>query len=294
MKNGRERGMSSQYATEVGRYPVLTRAEEQDLARLYRKTGNVRAAETLITSNLRFVVKVAYEYQSYGLRMADVIQEGNLGLIQAVAKFDPSKDIRLISYAVWWIRAYVQNYILKNWSLVRIGTTQAQRKLFFSLGRTRRQLEKYGARDGERVDPARIARMLKVRVEDVTQMEQRMAGNDLSLDAPIDESGGGSHVDSLADGAMLPEDIVAAERERNTVMVAVKNAMQKLDPRERFIVENRLLTENPITFSELGQHFGVSRERARQLELRAIAKLQGDLKDVALEAGIVADSDELH
>ena len=286
--------MSSQYATEVGRYPVLTRAEEQDLARLYRKTGNVRAAETLITSNLRFVVKVAYEYQSYGLRMADVIQEGNLGLIQAVAKFDPSKDIRLISYAVWWIRAYVQNYILKNWSLVRIGTTQAQRKLFFSLGRTRRQLEKYGAHDGERVDPARIARMLKVRVEDVTQMEQRMAGNDLSLDAPIDEAGGGSHVDTLADAAMLPEEIVAADRERNTVMVAVKNAMLKLDPRERFIVENRLLTENPITFSELGQHFGVSRERARQLELRAIAKLQGDLKDVALEAGIVPDKDELH
>src|SRR5689334_24366663 len=140
------------YLSEINQFPLLTVEEEQNLARLYRRKGDSRAAHRLVTANLRFVVKVAYEYRSYGFKMADLIQEGNIGLMKAVQKFDPDKGIRLISYAVWWIRAYIQNHILKNWSLVKLGTTQAQRRLFFSLARTRRELEKLGSGDGNIVD----------------------------------------------------------------------------------------------------------------------------------------------
>ena len=176
--------IEAKYASEINRYPLLTREEEQELARLYKKTGSVRAAETLVTSNLRFVVKVSYEYRSYGLKMSDLIQEGNLGLIKAVEKFDPDKDIRLISYAVWWIRAFIQNYILKSWSLVKLGTTQAQRKLFFSLARTRRELEKIdsapnGAHKGTNENA--IAKKLRVKPAEVLEMQQRMEGRAQSV-----------------------------------------------------------------------------------------------------------------
>jgi RNA polymerase sigma-32 factor len=283
--------IEAKYASEINRYPLLTREEEQELARLYKKTGSVRAAETLVTSNLRFVVKVSYEYRSYGLKMSDLIQEGNLGLIKAVEKFDPSKDIRLISYAVWWIRAFIQNYILKNWSLVKLGTTQAQRKLFFSLARTKKELEKLKS-DGEQreanVDD--IAKRLKVRVSDVREMEQRMAGHDLSLDAPMDDDGGATHLDHvLADGTPV-DSLLGAEQERARVMGQVRFALKGLDERERFIIENRLLTENPLSLKELGEHFGFSRERARQLELRARVKLRKALEAVAKECGLDTDA----
>src|SRR5919197_2550845 len=167
------------YLSEINQFPLLTVEEEQDLARLYRRKGDTRAAHRLVTANLRFVVKVAYEYRSYGFKMADLIQEGNIGLMKAVQKFDPDKGIRLISYAVWWIRAYIQNYILKSWSLVTLGTTPAQRKLFFSLARTKRELDKLSAEhgfesDGE--DTSKIAKNMKVKpaeVEDTTQRRER-------------------------------------------------------------------------------------------------------------------------
>src|SRR5690349_18086963 len=175
------------YLSEINQFPLLTVEEEQNLARLYRRKGDSRAAHRLVTANLRFVVKVAYEYRSYGFKMADLIQEGNIGLMKAVQKFDPDKGIRLISYAVWWIRAYIQNYILKSWSLVKLGTTQAQRNLFFSLARTRRELEKMGPGEGNIVDAEEIARKLNVKASEVREMEQRMGGRDLSLDAPMGE-----------------------------------------------------------------------------------------------------------
>src|ERR1043165_1825466 len=181
-------GSLAMYLAEINKYPLLTVDEEQRLARLYAKNGALDAAHKLVTSNLRFVVKVAYEYRSYGIRMADLIQEGNIGLMKAVQKFDADKQIRLISYAVWWIRAYIQNYILKSWSLVKLGTTQAQRKLFFSLARTRRELEKLNAGDsstGVNVDA--IAQKLGVKPQEVREMEQRMGGRDLSLDARSEE-----------------------------------------------------------------------------------------------------------
>src|SRR5215831_9817389 len=179
-------GSLSLYLSEINRYSLLKVEEEQKLARRFKK-GDLQAGHRLVTANLRFVVKVAYEYRSYGIRMSDLIQEGNIGLMKAVQKFDPDKGIRLISYAVWWIRAYIQNYILKSWSLVKLVTTQAQRKLFFSLARTKRELDKLSAEhgfesDGE--DASKIAKKLRVKPGEVEEMTQRMEGRDLSLDAP--------------------------------------------------------------------------------------------------------------
>src|SRR5690348_803705 len=180
-------GSLSLYLSEINRYSLLKVEEEQALARKFKK-GDLQAGHRMVTANLRFVVKVSYEYRSYGIRMADLIQEGNIGLMKAVQKFDPDKGIRLISYAVWWIRAYIQNYILKSWSLVKLGPTQAQRKLFFSLARTRRELEKLnGAADGALANVDEIAKRLHVKPQEVREMEQRMGGRDLSLDAPMGE-----------------------------------------------------------------------------------------------------------
>src|SRR5215470_14349118 len=165
------------YLSEINKYLLLTVDEEQKLARRFKR-GDLQAGHKLVTSNLRFVVKVAYEYRSYGIKMSDLIQEGNIGLMKAVQKFDPNKQIRLISYAVWWIRAYIQNYILKSWSLVKLGTTQAQRKLFFSLARTRRELEKLSVEDSPLAQVEEIARRLRVKPAEVREMEQRMGGRD--------------------------------------------------------------------------------------------------------------------
>src|SRR5215469_4633808 len=175
------------YLAELKDYEPLSPKEERKLARQFR-AGNLRAGQQLVIANLRFVVKIAREYRSYGIALGDLIQEGNLGLMKAVQKFDPSKKIRLISYAVWWIRAYIQNYILKSWSLIKLGTTLAQRKLFYSLARTRRQLERMGG-DPDAFDAEKIARMLRVRPKEVEEMQQRMNGRDISLEAPLRDDG---------------------------------------------------------------------------------------------------------
>src|SRR5512132_4726837 len=211
-------GSLAMYLAEINKYPLLTVDEEQRLARLYAKSGDLDAAHKLVTSNLRFVVKVAYEYRSYGIKMADLIQEGNIGLMKAVQKFDPDKGIRLISYAVWWIRAYIQNYILKSWSLVKLGTTQAQRKLFFSLARTRRELDKTSVEhgsDSDGRDPNKIAKKLRVKAGEVREMELRMEGRDLSLDAPMGEDGGHSHVDFvIGDGPAQDDELSSVEEKK--------------------------------------------------------------------------------
>lgn len=272
-------GSLAMYLSEISQFPLLTVEEEQRLARRYVNEGDLDAAHILVTSNLRFVVKVSYEYRSYGIKMSDLIQEGNIGLMKAVQKFDPDKQIRLISYGVWWIRAYIQNYILKSWSLVKLGTTQAQRKLFFSLARTKRELEKLGHGDGSSEDVAKIARKLRVKPEEVREMQQRMDGRDLSLDAPMGEDGSNSHVDFVASGQMGQDDDLAAAEERGIVHERVSSALGRLDTRERFIIEQRIMSEKPMTLKELGEHFGFSRERARQLEIRAKEKLKGELRE---------------
>lgn len=271
-------GSLAMYLSEINRFPLLTVEEEQALARRYVKSGDLDAAHKLVTSNLRFVVKVSYEYRSYGIKMSDLIQEGNIGLMKAVQKFDPDKQIRLISYGVWWIRAYIQNYILKSWSLVKLGTTQAQRKLFFSLARTKRELEKMGHNDGSGDDERKIAKKLHVKPSEVLEMQQRMDGRDLSLDAPMGDDGGNSHVDFVVSGGPAPDDDLAEMEEREIVQDRVGKALCRLDMRERYIIEQRVMSEKPMTLKELGEHFGFSRERARQLEIRAKEKLRHELQ----------------
>jgi RNA polymerase sigma-32 factor len=279
------------YLSEVARYPLLTAEEEQRLARIYRDGGDTRAAHALVTANLRFVVKVAYGYRSYGLRMADLIQEGNIGLMKSVQKFDPDLGIRLISYAVWWIRAYIQNYVLRSWSLVKVGTTQAQRKLFFSLARTRRELDRssttHGS-DSDGNDPCKVARKLHVTAADVEEMQNRLDGRDLSLDVPVGE-GGALHVDFVVSGREPQDDEIAAAEEHLLVARQVGEALAQLDPRERFIIEHRVMLDPPMTLKDLGEHYGFSRERARQLEIRAKEKLRhalhGLVERIAWTAG---------
>ncbi len=275
-------GSLSMYLSEINHYSLLTVEEEQKLARRFRK-GDLQAGHRLVTSNLRFVVKVSYEYRSYGIKMSDLIQEGNIGLMKAVQKFDPDKGIRLISYAVWWIRAYIQNYILKSWSLVKLGTTQAQRKLFFSLARTRRELEKLNHGENTVINVEEIAKRLHVKPTEVREMEQRMGGRDLSLDAPMGEDGGNSHVDFVVSGAAGQDDQFADKEEAGLINSRVRTALMRLDPRERFIIEQRVMNERPMTLKELGEHFGFSRERARQLEIRAKDKLKGELAALMAE-----------
>jgi RNA polymerase sigma-32 factor len=275
-------GSLTMYLSEINQYGLLSVDEEQALARKFIQ-GDLAAGHRLVTSNLRFVVKVSYEYRSYGIKMSDLIQEGNIGLMKAVQKFDPDKGIRLISYAVWWIRAYIQNYILKSWSLVKLGTTQAQRKLFFSLARTRRELEKFGAGDGAVVNVDEIATKLNVKASEVREMEQRMGGRDLSLDAPMGEDGGNSHVDFVASATAPQDDEFADKEESGLITNRVQTALTRLDPRERFIIEQRVMNERPMTLKELGEHFGFSRERARQLEIRAKDKLKSELAALMAE-----------
>ena len=274
------------YLSEINRFPLLSVEEEQVLARRFRDEGDYRAGHRLVTANLRFVVKVSYEYRSYGFRMADLIQEGNIGLMKAVQKFDPDKGIRLISYAVWWIRAYIQNYILKSWSLVKLGTTQAQRKLFFSLARTKRELDKSSTEQGsdsDGHDVQKIARRLQVKPAEVREMEQRMDGRDLSLDMPMGEDGGHSHVDFVASSNPGQDDELSNAQEQQILSGRVVEALAHLDSRERYIIEQRVMSDRPLTLKELGEHFGFSRERARQLEIRATQKLKVELHALAAE-----------
>jgi len=274
------------YLSEINQFPLLTVDEEQSLARTYRAKGDTRAAHRLVTANLRFVVKVAYEYRSYGFKMADLIQEGNIGLMKAVQKFDPDKGIRLISYAVWWIRAYIQNYILKSWSLVKLGTTQAQRKLFFSLARTKRELDKMSVEhglDSDGADSSKIAKKLKVKPGEVEEMTQRMEGRDLSLDAPMGDDGGYSHVDFVAGHGPSQDYELSSAQEQSMVSGRIGEALGRLDQRERYIIEQRVMSDRPMTLKELGEHFGFSRERARQLEIRAKEKLKQELHALAIE-----------
>ena len=224
--------------------------------------------------------------------MLDLIQEGNIGLMKGVQKFDPDRNIRLISYAVWWIRAYIQNHVLKSWSLVKIGTTQAQRKLFFSLARTRRQIERLspGAHLGEeRDDVDLIAKKLKVKASDVISMQRRLEGRDYSLDAPIGD-GTSTHVESLPSGAEPQDEELARSEEKALVARCIGEAMGRLDARERHIIEVRIMGDGKTTLRQLGEHFGFSRERARQLEIRGFEKLRRELRPLADEFGWPASS----
>lgn len=267
-------GSLEAYLKSIRAYPLLTREQEQELAQ--RAKQDPEAAEKLVVSNLRFVVKIANQYRGYGLRMTDLVQEGNIGLIKGVEKFDHLRKIRLCSYAVWWIRAYIQNHILRSWSLVKIGTTQAQRTLFFSLERTRRQIAKHLGEDAAD-DPVVLGEALKVKPEEVVSMRQRM-GRDHSLDAPIGDEGDVTFLDLLAGR----EDPVDSQLERlewlSTATKRLHRALSRLDPRERYIIERRKLADKPMTLAAIGARFGCSRERIRQLEMRAMKNLKQKIR----------------
>jgi RNA polymerase sigma-32 factor len=265
------KGSLESYLVQINQIPLLTQEEEFDLAVKYRKYNDIPAAQKLITSNLRFVVKVAFEYKSYGVKLPDLIQEGNIGLMMAVKKFDPYKGYRFISYAIWWIRAYIQNFIIKTWSLVKIGTTQAQKKLFYKIGKVRKALESDG-KDEKKYEL--LAHDLDVTKEDIIEMEQRMSSRDLSLDAPFDEGQELTHLDLLKEESPDQEEAFAQAEEKKIREREVINAMKRLNEKEAYVIKNRIMADSPLTLQEIGNHLKLSRERVRQIESEALKKLK--------------------
>ena len=272
----------SLYMAEVRKFSLLTPEEEKELGLRVYDHGDKEAARKLVTSNLRFVVKIAYEYRHYGLSMIDLIQEGNIGLMKAVSKFDPHRGFRLISYAVWWIRAYIQAFILKSWSLVKIGTTQAQRKLFYKLKSTKREM---AASDGTAPSALQLADALGVTEADIDEMDVRLAGRDFFLDSKVDSDGGTTtHLDLLTSSTPTQEEVFAETEERRGLRALADEAMRNLTEKERYVVENRVMADDAMTLQEIGDHFSISRERARQIEANAIKKVKKALAERHIES----------
>ena len=259
------------YIAEINRYPILTVDEEFSLAVRLKKFNDMEAAEKLVVSNLRFVVKVAHEYRNYGVKLSDLVQEGNIGLMHAVKKFDPYKGYRLISYAVWWIRAYIQNYIIKTWSLVKIGTTQAQRKLFFKLGQAKRRLESLSEKNPEFSE---IAESLGVKTIELQEMDLRMTNRDVSLDASVSDESDATYIDYLVYDGEDQEATLIKKEEMNLVKRNIAGALSTLTEKESFIIEKRVMADNPMTLQEIGDRYRITRERARQIEKQALKKLR--------------------
>jgi len=251
-----------QYFREIRKYPLLTREEELELAMDFKENEDSRTAFRLVTANLRLVVKIAMEYQSAVANLLDLIQEGNIGLMQAVKKFDPFRGIRLSSYAQWWIRAYILKYLVNNARMVKVGTTQAQRKLFFNLRKEKDKLEALGYKP----EPALLAQRLNVRVEEVTQMDQRLTRHDLSLDAPIGDDKKSTVSDFMASNEPDVEEQVIETELRERIREHMGEFEKTLKERERVIWIKRLTSDEPLTLQEIGNEFGVTRERARQIE----------------------------
>ena len=268
------------YLAEMRRYPLLSPEEEHELAVQYKEYGDIEAAYRLVTGNLRLVVMLARNYQRAFHNLLDLIQEGNVGLMEAVRNFDPYRGVRFPSYAVWWIRAYIIRYIMNNWRLVKVGTTQAQRKLFFNLQREKERLEAEGFSPA----PKLLAQNLGVKEDEVVEMQQRMAARDLSVDTPIDgDDKSATFLDLLADKRANTEEEVAATEYRQLVSEKMAKFARKLKGKEQVIFAKRLLAEEPLTLQEIGDQYGISRERVRQLESRLKKKLkdylQQELKD---------------
>ncbi len=259
------------YMAEINRFPLLEAEEEFKLAVRFVKYNDMQAAEKLITSNLRFVVKIAHEYKNYRVKFIDLIQEGNIGLMHAVKKFDPYKGYRLISYAVWWIRAYMQNFVMKSWSIVKIGTTQAQRKLFFKLNQAKKKLQTISQKNPEFKE---IAEMLNVKESDIEEMDLRLANRDVSLNVAIDDEGESTYIDHLVYDGKNQEDALIKKEEMALVKKNIAGALEKLNEREDYIVRNRIMADNPETLQEIGDRFNITRERARQIEKEALKKLK--------------------
>jgi len=263
----------SLYLAEIRKFPVLNEEDEHRYAVRFFEQKDLESAHTLITANLRFVVKIAGEYRHYGLKMIDLIQEGNVGLMMAVRKFNPYKGVRLISYAVWWIHAYIQNHVMSMWSLLKIGTTQAQRKLFFKLKETKNALLRMN--DGED-DSHSAALALNVSDKEIGEMEQRLQG-DYSLNAELSCGDGLTALESLADERMNQEALLAECQENQQLQQKVAQVVAVLNEKERFIIERRITSDEPMTLQEIATHFSISRERVRQIEEGALKKVKNSL-----------------
>ena len=276
----------NRYLAEIKKFPVLTAEQEYMLAKRYQEHEDPEAAAQLVTSHLRLVAKIAMGYRGYGLPVSDLISEGNVGLMQGVKKFEPDRGFRLATYAMWWIKASMQEFILRSWSLVKMGTTAAQKKLFFNLRRMKKQLEAYEDTDLSPEDVTKIATDLGVPEQEVINMNRRMMmGGDGSLNTPMrnGEDGSGEWQDWLTDDGPLQDEMVADAEEADVRHEMLAEAMESLNDREKHILTERRLTDNPQTLEELSQVYDVSRERIRQIEVRAFEKLQKAMRDAVAD-----------
>jgi RNA polymerase sigma-32 factor len=271
-------GNLQRYLEEIRKFPMLSAEEEAELARRWRDQQDLEAAHKLVTSHLRLVAKIAMGYRGYGLPLSELISEGNVGLMQAVKRFDPERGFRLATYAMWWIRAAIQEYILHNWSLVKMGTTAAQKKLFFNLRRLKGQLQALEDGDLPPEQVSEIADALDVPEEDVISMNRRLTAPDHSLNAPLRADGEGEWQDWLVDEDENQEERLAEQEESESNQALLESALKVLNDRERHILIERRLKDNPTTLEELSQHYHISRERVRQIEVRAFEKLQRAMK----------------
>ncbi|WP_309141032.1 RNA polymerase sigma factor RpoH [Novosphingobium sp. G106] len=272
----------NRYLAEIKNFPILSPEQEYMLAKRFREHGDTDAAAQLVTSHLRLVAKIAMRYRGYGLPVADLIAEGNIGLMHGVKKFDPDKGFRLATYAIWWIKASMQEFILRSWSLVKLGTTRAQKKLFFNLRRMKKNLAAYEDNDLKPGDVAKIAKDLGVAETEVVAMNRRMLlGGDASLNVPLGEEGNAQWQDVLPDNAPLQDDLLAQNEEDRLRRQLLSEALNALNERERHILLERRLVDEPKTLEELSEVYHVSRERIRQIEVRAFEKLEKAIRRLA-------------
>ena len=282
-------GGLSRYLTEIRKFPMLAKDEEFMLAKRWKEHEDPEAAHRMVTSHLRLVAKIAMGYRGYGLPIGEVISEGNVGLMQAVKKFEPDKGFRLATYAMWWIRASIQEYILRSWSLVKMGTTAAQKKLFFNLRKAKSQISAFQDGDLHPDQVRTIATKLGVLDDEVISMNRRLSGPDASLNAPMRSDSESEWQDWLADDTAVSQETQVAEKEeRGLRMGLLEEAMTELTDRERHILTERRLKDSPTTLEELASEYGVSRERVRQIEVRAFEKLQKSMRAAAEERNLVA------
>jgi RNA polymerase sigma-32 factor len=274
----------SRYLQEIRQFPMLEPQEEFMLAKAWREHGDTESAHRLVTSHLRLVAKIAMGYRGYGLPISELISEGNVGMMQAVKRFDPDRGFRLATYAMWWIRAAIQEYILHSWSLVKMGTTAAQKKLFFNLRKLKGQLQAIEDGDLKPETVTKIATELSVPEQDVISMNRRLAAPDHSLNAPLRVDGEGEWQDWLVDERDSQEVMLADRQELGKRQQLLKDAMAHLNDRERRILSERRLRDEPTTLEDLSQEYGISRERVRQIEVRAFEKLQKSIRNAAVEA----------
>jgi len=282
-------GNLSRYLQEIRKFPLLEPQEEYMLAKRWKEHEDQEAAARMITSHLRLVAKIAMGYRGYGLPLGEVISEGNVGLMQAVKRFEPEKGFRLATYAMWWIKASIQEYILRSWSLVKIGTTAAQKKLFFNLRRMKGEIKALEEGDLNQENLEKIATTLDVSEQEVIDMNRRMSGPDSSLNAPVRADSEGEWQDWLVDGSDNQETVLADQEEMTERRKILTDGMKVLNERERGILAARRLQDNPQTLEDLSQEYGISRERVRQIEVRAFEKLQKAMKSAAIGGRIERD-----